>query len=68
MHYLCLQASLEELDSIQKSGEDLTMQVNELFESNVIAAQDTEEIQHKNTAFVDHLSDAFSALKLENSK
>ena len=44
------------------------MQVNEIIESQVIAVQDKEELQTKNAKFVDHLSDVFTALKLENNK
>lgn len=44
------------------------MQADELIESKVIATQDKEELQLRNSKFIDHLSDVFTALKVENSK
>ena len=62
------QSSLQELDDIQKNGEEVTLQVNEIIEANVIAEQDKSELQEKNSAFVDHLSEVFTALKMQHNK
>eukprot|EP00112_Aurelia_sp_Birch-Aquarium-sp1_P004243 Seg1478.15 transcript_id=Seg1478.15/GoldUCD/mRNA.D3Y31 product="hypothetical protein" protein_id=Seg1478.15/GoldUCD/D3Y31 len=61
------ESSLQELDDIQKNGEEVTLQVNEIIESNVISEQDKVELQEKNSSFVDHLSEVFTALKMQHN-
>jgi len=61
------EASIEELEAIQKSGEELTMQVSEITGSQMLSTQDQEELATKNSRFVDHLYEVLTTLKLKKN-
>ncbi|XP_065057845.1 utrophin-like isoform X2 [Rhopilema esculentum] len=61
------EASLQELDDIQKEGEEVTLQVTELIESSAVSEQDKIELQERSRNFVDHLSEVLTSLKIENN-